>query len=114
MTDTAALPLAAWFLFRLIDFDFDSDSDSSSSSSSDRPLSFISPRRLSLSPQFTRTTRTSSTMPKNPGYTNYSTTEVKSFLDVLEEKLPIGPDQWQEVADIHEHKGYMHRDVYSL
>ena len=44
-------------------------------------------------------------MPKNQGYTNYSSTEVKAFLDVLEEKLPIGPDQWQEVADIHEQNG---------
>ena len=57
---------------------------------------------------------TLSTMPKNQGYSNYSSTEVKSFLDVLEDKLPIGPDQWQEVADLHEQNGFKHWDAYSL
>ena len=111
MTDTApppALPIAAWFLFGFIDFEseseLDSDPDSDLLSDSDFSHHFISIPSL----------KNTFTMPKNQGYTNYSSTEVKSFLDVLEQQLPIGPDQWQEVADIHEQNGYKHRDAYSL
>ena len=110
MADTAVLlPIAAWFLFRFIDFESDSEDEDSDSDfdGSNFPL----PQQEHE--QF-RNHHHTSIMPKNQGYSNYSSTEVKSFLDVLEDKLPIGPDQWQEVADLHEQNGFKHRDAYSL
>ena len=115
MADTApALPIAGCFLFG-----FFNNSESESDSDSDFDLDLLS-YSDSIFHHFHHflsipsLKNTSFTMPRNLGYTNYSSTEVKSFLDVLEEQLPIGPDQWQEVADLHEQNGYNNRDPYSL
>ena len=117
MADTAqapALPIvASWFLFfNNLESESDSDpdlEDCDDFDSDDFDSIFHFHHFLSIPPL-----QNAFTMPRNSGYTNYSSTEVKSFLDVLEQQLPIGPDQWQEVADIHERNGYNHRDPYSL
>ena len=36
---------------------------------------------------------------RRPGAGNYSKAELSSLIDVLEEKLPIGPDQRADVVD---------------
>ena len=90
MADTASLlPITACFLLRFIDFESDSDPKDSDS---DCDGYFPFPQKQEFR---------NNTMPKDQGYTNYSSTEVKSFLEVLEEKLLVGSDQWQEVVDIH-------------
>ena len=42
--------------------------------------------------------------PRNVGRgatSNYSTSELEGFLSILEDVLPIGPDEWDEVAGRH-------------
>lgn len=51
---------------------------------------------------------------RRPGAGNYSKAELSLLLDVLEEKLPIGPDQWADIVNTHVANGYPGRDVDSI
>ena len=55
--------------------------------------------------------QTTQTTGRRAGVGNYGKVELHSLLDVLEEKLPIGPDQWADVADTHVANGYPRCDV---
>jgi hypothetical protein len=43
------------------------------------------------------------------GKSNYSGTEIEHMLDILEEILPIGTDEWQAVEDQHNIDGVYNR-----
>ena len=51
---------------------------------------------------------------RRPGIGNYGKAELLSLLNVLEDKLPIGPDQWADVADTHAANGYPGQEVDSI
>jgi hypothetical protein len=53
-----------------------------------------------------------SNKPRERG-TNYGTTETLFLLETLEKTLPIGPDEWDQVMQIHQTR-YPNRDVSSL
>ena len=38
---------------------------------------------------------------RRQGVVNYSQEEIKSVLDIMEDILPIGPDEWEEVVKRH-------------
>ena len=50
---------------------------------------------------------------RKAGKGNYGKEETQFMLDVLEEILPIGPDEWQQVVDKHSEQ-YPGRDVDSI
>ena len=51
---------------------------------------------------------------RNPiARTNYTKIEIKALLNILEDVLPIGPDQWNEVVETHS-LNYPGRDVVSI
>ena len=50
---------------------------------------------------------------RKPGLGNYSDEEIKHLFDIMESILPIGPDEWNQVVELHAQK-YPRRDVDSI
>ena len=50
---------------------------------------------------------------RKSGASNYCKLETKHLFDIMENLLPIGPDEWQQVADMHAIE-YSGRDVDSI
>ena len=50
---------------------------------------------------------------RNPIAHNYTKIEIKALLNVLEDILPIGPDQWNDVLETHS-LNYPGRDIVSI
>ena len=51
---------------------------------------------------------------RRQGKSNYSGTEIEHMLDILEEILPIGTDEWQAVEDQHNIDGVYNRTALNL
>ena len=41
---------------------------------------------------------------RKPGLGNYSDEEIKHLFDIMESILPIGPDEWNQVVELHAQK----------
>ena len=126
MSATVHYPLTTSYLSYLESFQADDNTESSPRGSlvseSSESLDERSEKIEVPSVIFFRTRTSTTTMPnttnnqaggRRAGAGNYSKDEVMYLLSVLEEVLPIGPDEWETVVTKHA-IGYPGRDVDSI